>query len=198
MFFLFNFSIEYVIISVTDIVSRQNGYFREVFYGRKRWRIGFLRCGRCCIGGFDNFQPMRINAEWLKSRIKPVDFCLFVIPILCFFVNNKIKRQIEVPFLDIIMKNHFNDFLGGISIIAYVNLVLSLKKNKPYRMESFGLVAVAIILIGLFWEVISPLYLPNSTGDPLDIIAYFAGGCAYYGINRLVTVCAEQNKNSSA
>lgn len=121
---------------------------------------------------------------WLNSRIKQWDFWLFIFPIMVFFINNRIKYNIEIPILDVIMQNHFNDFLGGISIMAYINLILSLKKDKPLRIEKFWILTLSIILIGIFWEVISPLYLSNSTGDPLDIFAYFLGGCAYFGLDK--------------
>ena len=33
-----------------------------------------------------------------------------------------------------------------------------------------------LLLCGLFWEVVTPLYLPRSVGDPWDILAYAVGG----------------------
>jgi hypothetical protein len=123
---------------------------------------------------------------WLKTRIKKRDVCLFVIPILIFFINNKIKYNIDLPVLGQIMRYHFNDYLGGISIVAYVNLVLSLKRGQIWRLVSPLACLVFALFCSLCWELIAPVFLSDSTGDWLDVVAYCLGALTYCLFERLL------------
>lgn len=78
----------------------------------------------------------------------------------------------------LLLKNHFNDFLGGVAFLAYVNLLFALV--KPDRMIRRAAPALALILCcALFWEYAAPLFVPDSIGDPLDLLAYLLGGALY-------------------
>ena len=78
----------------------------------------------------------------------------------------------------LLLKNHFNDFLGGVAFLAYVNLLFALV--KPDRMIRRAAPALALILCcALFWEYAAPLFVPGSIGDPLDLLAYLLGGALY-------------------
>ena len=37
---------------------------------------------------------------------------------------------------------------------------------------------------GLFWEVVTPRYLPRSVGDPWDVLAVWLGGAALLALWR--------------
>ena len=41
------------------------------------------------------------------------------------------------------------------------------------------------VLCGLFWEYVSPLLISGSVSDPLDLLAYLAGGLAVLPLLRL-------------
>lgn len=72
---------------------------------------------------------------------------------------------------------HANDVLGGLLFISIVNGALSHSPLPPLR----GVLPVTglMLLCGVFWEYITPLYLPRSVSDPWDLLAYWLGGMAY-------------------
>ena len=67
----------------------------------------------------------------------------------------------------------FADFLAGGMMLTVLFAVLALGGRKPPK----PLPAVAFLLAcGLFWEYVTPLYLPRSVSDPWDILAVLLGG----------------------
>lgn len=83
-----------------------------------------------------------------------------------------------ISAIALLLKNHFNDFLGGVAFLAYVNLLFALV--KPGRMITRAAPALALIFCcALFWECAAPLFVPDSVGDPLDLLAYLLGGTLY-------------------
>ena len=50
--------------------------------------------------------------------------------------------------------------------------LLVLRRPPPSPLAA----TVFLLLCGLFWEGITPLYLPRSVADPLDLLAYWLGG----------------------
>ena len=105
---------------------------------------------------------------------------MFIIPILIYFINEQFKYNADIPYLGAILRYHFNDYLGGVSIVAYVNLVLSLKRGQPWRLHSIVACLVFVLFCSLCWELITPIFLTSSTGDWLDVIAYCLGALTYW------------------
>ena len=69
----------------------------------------------------------------------------------------------------------FADWLAGGMMTILLFAALHLSCRKPPR--PLPCLALAL-LCGLFWEYITPLYLPRSVHDPLDIAAVLLGcGC---------------------
>lgn len=77
---------------------------------------------------------------------------------------------------------HFADFLAGALMLCFLNGLLELTGRKPMR----GLFPVSAFALGcgLFWEVVTPLYLPRSVGDPRDVLAVWLGAMAMLGSRR--------------
>ncbi|MGI5824786.1 MAG: hypothetical protein ACOX7J_04360 [Bacillota bacterium] len=65
-------------------------------------------------------------------------------------------------------------------------MVFALKKKPPYRLTRFWQILTAALGAGLFWELITPLYKPDSTGDLWDIAAYILGGAVYFGLDKVI------------
>lgn len=101
---------------------------------------------------------------------------------LLLYLLNKYYLRIVLyyPFF----RFYFNDVLAGIVILAYSNIVISLSKVK-FNLVSFKNIVIFNLLIGLFWEYVTPLYYSKSTGDPLDVVAYVLGGIVYYFIIKI-------------
>ena len=81
---------------------------------------------------------------------------------------------------NILIQNHLNDVLAGVLLLCYIN-ALSIVSNQPKLIVTrLSTVALITLSSGLFWEYITPIYLSKSVSDPLDVIAYIAGGVLYW------------------
>ena len=69
----------------------------------------------------------------------------------------------------------FADFLAGGMMVLILWAALRLSGRKPPKVWDCLALALAC---GLFWECVTPLYLPRSVGDPRDVLAVLLGsGC---------------------
>jgi len=72
-----------------------------------------------------------------------------------------------------LLSGYFADFLAGGMMVLLLFAAFHLAYRKPPRL----LACLALALTcGLFWEYITPLYLPRSVSDPWDILAVLLGG----------------------
>lgn len=69
---------------------------------------------------------------------------------------------------------HGADFLAGGLMLCFLNGLLLLARRRP--VERFLPVSLFLLGCGLFWEIVTPLYLPRSMGDPWDVLAVWLGG----------------------
>ena len=71
-----------------------------------------------------------------------------IVCVLFLYALNRfyLKNVVVIPAISYILKCHFNDFLGGIFIIAYINLILEHSKYRHYRVDTVSM-AVTITLI---------------------------------------------------
>ena len=106
-------------------------------------------------------------------------------------MNQQIKYQVETPVLGYLLRCHFNDYLGGIAFAAYLNLVISLSRWPHRRLRHPLQFVAAGLLCALVWEGITPLFLPSSTGDWLDAVAYVLGMLTYW------LLCARRSERPS-
>ena len=72
-----------------------------------------------------------------------------------------------------LLTGYLADFLAGGMMIVLLFAALRLAHRKPPR--PWHCLALALVC-GLFWEYITPLYLPRSVSDPWDILAVLLGG----------------------
>lgn len=73
---------------------------------------------------------------------------------------------------------HFGDLCGGALFPAYSNLI-ALTVAKTPLVNSLKRVLVLEFVCSISWEAIAPIVLIRSTGDILDVLAYFCGGLTY-------------------
>lgn len=69
---------------------------------------------------------------------------------------------------------HGADFLAGALMLCILNALLAAANRPPLRR--FGTVTAFLLGCGLFWEYVTPLYLPRSVSDPWDVLAVWLGG----------------------
>ncbi len=119
-----------------------------------------------------------LNRKLTKTQIK--DLCFFIAPFIFYGINELIKFKVSIPVFGYFFRYHFNDYLGGISFAAYVNLILSFSNWTTFRFTKIKHFIVEGLICGIAWEVITPMFLSSSTGDKWDIVAYIAGMLTYW------------------
>lgn len=77
---------------------------------------------------------------------------------------------------------HGADFLAGGLMLCFLNGLLLLARRRP--LERFLPASAFLLGCGLFWEIVTPLYLPRSVGDPRDVLAVWLGGLALLALWR--------------
>lgn len=115
----------------------------------------------------------------LKRKQKK-DLFYFVVPLLLFQVNELIKMDVENPIMGYLLRCHFNDYLGGISFAAYLNVILSLSNWTSFQLSKVYHFLFAGLFCGICWEVITPIFIQTSTGDFWDVVAYILGMLTYW------------------
>ena len=116
-----------------------------------------------------------VRSNWIKTNL--IILSIFF-PV--YLINRFIKTYIDLPVLGYLCNCHLNDFIGGVVFCIYLNMLLLLSKRKP--ITSFPLIALIMIAVSLLWEYFFPLFLPYSTSDILDVLAYMLGTVIYYAI----------------
>ena len=71
---------------------------------------------------------------------------------------------------------HFADFLAGALMLCVLNGSLEILGRRP--VKQLQAVSAFALGCGLFWELVTPLYLPRSVGDPRDVLAVWLGAMA--------------------
>lgn len=115
---------------------------------------------------------MFIRYHRLNKNIK-IGFLIFII----YLINRFILKNINVPYLDYFLDNHFNDFLGGTLFCCYVNSILIINGKKA--INNFLVIIISMFLVSLAWEFIFPVFLKYSTSDWIDVIFYMLGTILY-------------------
>ena len=73
---------------------------------------------------------------------------------------------------------HGADFLAGGAMVLVLQGAREVLGWPPERRA--GLMLVFLLLCGLFWELVTPLYLPRSVGDWRDVLAVCLGGLTMF------------------
>lgn len=76
--------------------------------------------------------------------------------------------------LHMLLRWYFSDFLAGGLMVCILGALLTAAKLPAVD----GVVPVSAFLLacGVFWEYVTPLYLPRSVSDPGDLLAVWLGG----------------------
>ena len=117
---------------------------------------------------------MRLNKRQKK------DLCFFIVPLFLFQVNEWMKAEVQIPVLGYLLRCHFNDYLGGISFAAYLNIILSMSNWTSFQLTKIQHFLAAGLFCGICWELVTPLFIHSSTGDVRDVAAYIIGMLTYW------------------
>ena len=101
----------------------------------------------------------------------------YTLPLAVLSAAYLLNRFLLVPLTgSLLLAWHGADFLAGAMMLCLLNSLLALAKRPPV----LRLLPSSLFLLGcgLFWEVVTPLYLPRSVSDPRDGLAVWLGGMA--------------------
>jgi hypothetical protein len=85
------------------------------------------------------------------------------------------------------LNNWLTDFLF-VPVVAHIALVFTqylFLRNLQYRYPLYYLLLIALY-VSIVFEVVLPRYYAFTTGDPVDMICYFAGACFYFGVHQRI------------
>ena len=99
-----------------------------------------------------------------------------------------VNRLLLIPATDGVLHHvlawYAADALAGAMMLCILNGLLIADRKPPVRQ--FGLATMFLLGCGIFWEVVTPLYLKRSVGDPWDVLACWLGGIAIYVLDRII------------
>lgn len=111
-----------------------------------------------------------------------LNLCVFSATVLLYLLNEfGLKAWTEHAFV----QGHMNDLLAMGLLLPYSNVLLGLYTGRDLRLVRFGPIVSFALLVGLFWEYVTPFYYEKSVGDPWDVVFYVAGSLVYYGLLRI-------------
>lgn len=106
-----------------------------------------------------------------------LNLTIVVFALLTYQLNNHVLKG---TFSSTFISNYFNDMLGGLLIVAFTNMMASTQMEWRLYLKSVRAIIVFSGLAGVYWEYVAPLYVEESISDPYDVLAYIAGGLAYW------------------
>ena len=107
------------------------------------------------------------------------DISLLLVCSILYVVNRIFGKQTNSFFLHC----YFNDLVAGVAFPCCVNIMFFIIKQM--RVVKLIPLLVIIIVSGLFWEFVAPLYVPYAVTDVVDLVAYCSGTIIYWGIERI-------------
>lgn len=94
-----------------------------------------------------------------------------------YVINQKLLKKTQ----NIFFQGYFNDLLAPILLLAFSNFLLSFYE-KEWKGKN---IYIVIVICGIYWEFITPLYKKDSVCDVLDMIMYI-GGASIYSLLRFL------------
>lgn len=108
---------------------------------------------------------------------RKTNIVVILITLALYCINQCTKQTISNDLLSKFMCGYFNDTIGSITFIAYVNIVL---ESKQLCINKLWQIILLMSGCAFFWEVITPLFRKNTTSDFWDVVAYISGGILYW------------------
>ena len=93
---------------------------------------------------------------------------------LFYWVNTQWLRPEIGGCLGWFLTCYANDLFAGLAVIAWADFLLGLGHLPSIR--SWKQTVPLLLLCGVVWEVLAPLWKPGAVFDPWDFLAYQIGG----------------------
>ena len=105
------------------------------------------------------------------------DWLIMIIVFILYEINNNIIIEYLSGSLKNFFISYFDDMICTTFFIAYINFFLTIKNKKIVKLKY---IVIICIILGFFWEYITPIYKPDTTTDILDLVFYIIGGIFYW------------------
>jgi hypothetical protein len=129
------------------------------------------------------FKFYRLSGVDHHRNIYGVNGALILLIVPLYLLNRLLlKDELSWSFLS----SHFNDVLAGLLLLPSYNLLALLCRQYNLLLLRFMHILTFTLVVGLFWEYVTPLYRSGSISDPLDVLAYLSGGLLYSLISLLL------------
>ena len=124
---------------------------------------------------FGNKRPY-INKSFLYANLQ-----LMVLSLAIYIINSKFKNSIEIKWIRNLCNSYINDFVGAVFYIAVINHVCYYFL-KGIIITRIVYIELILLLCGIVWEYITPLFREGTVSDIIDIIVYLVAGMVYWFI----------------
>lgn len=103
-----------------------------------------------------------------------------------FYLTNRLVLQPAASgWLHWFLACYANDLFAGLAMVAWTDLLLDLGRLPPIR--SWKQTVPLLLVCGLVWEVLAPLWKAGAVFDPWDFVAYQVGGLLWLLLARWVS-----------
>ena len=116
----------------------------------------------------------------LSSRRQNADLLLLVVVAGFYLVNRLWLRSAADGWFGWFLSCYANDICAGAAALAWLDLLLSFGGRPPLRSRSAAV--LFLLLCGLVWEVLAPLWKSGAVFDPWDLAAYQTGGLLWLAL----------------
>ena len=108
---------------------------------------------------------------------RKLNIWIIVITLILYTINQCTKEKICNEAISLFMCGYFNDIVGSITFMAYVNALLEFKQLSINKLWQISLI---MLICSFFWEIITPLFRTSTVADFWDAVAYLIGGFFYW------------------
>ncbi len=115
----------------------------------------------------------------MERKLGP-DLPIIAVALVLYFINRFTTYLSSLAWVGPVFRFHFNDYLGAIVFLCYVNILLTLCR-RPKLTKLLPLLVLGG-LCSLSWEGLAPHVFMHSTGDWLDCVAYLLGCMTYWSL----------------
>lgn len=112
----------------------------------------------------------------MTNRVKAIIYALGFSSVC---IINKFKIvAVDNEYIMYFLNGYLNDILGTIVFLLCLSIVLSfLSKEFTFKLVHVELI---VLICGILWEYVTPLYRKDTVSDPFDILAYTFGGLLFW------------------
>ena len=102
-----------------------------------------------------------------------------------YLINRLILQSVAPGLLHWVLVCYANDLFAGLAMVTWTDLLLDLGHLPPIR--SWKQTVPLLLVCGLVWEVLAPLWKVGSVFDPWDFVVYQMGGILWLLLAHLVS-----------